>query len=180
MVVIKKFFKEETCKEEAKLWKELYDVNVRTVKLVQTSSTVMPFAFYCVRSNDKGIHFDFDLASWGKEDRAVVTENNALFDLWTAKVTKYMNTTGSHLTPVVVMEAAIKLLNDKGYVHRDLEWRHVALLPIVSDQQEIVDMKAIFIDLASVVKIDSTVALDKKHQRIRSIRYSHLMKEVVS
>jgi hypothetical protein len=58
--------------------------------------------------------------------------------------------------------------SEKCYSHDDLEWRHVALLPQVSDNgEDIVGMKPVLIDLSSVKKVDSQdVAREEMQTRV--------------
>lgn len=51
---------------------------------------------------------------------------------------------------VNVAENAIKHLASFGLVHEDLEWRHVALMPVFNSSVEIVEMKPALIDLSSL------------------------------
>jgi len=49
---------------------------------------------------------------------------------------------------------AIEDLAQSGYLHEDIAWRHVALLPIFQSNQ-LVSLRPIFIDLTSVRRVES-------------------------
>jgi hypothetical protein len=50
--------------------------------------------------------------------------------MWTIKFQEYA--IGNDLTPESVAARAIEVTAEKGFIHHDVAWRHVALLPIVN------------------------------------------------
>jgi hypothetical protein len=47
-------------------------------------------------------------------------------------------------------KAAIKRIVDKGFIHNDVEWRHVGLLPVFGPDGKLVDLAPILIDVGDV------------------------------
>jgi hypothetical protein len=157
LVVVKRFHEDDKCLKEFNLWKTVNGVGVLQIQLVNSQCLIMPFVFQCVET-EKGIEFNFDLSSWGKE-KGSAFEDDASFDVWTTKINDFMKT--RQLTAETTLVEAVDGLVSKLYVHRDLDWRHVGLLPQLSFSDEnqseeiIIGMKPVLIDLSSVELLES-------------------------
>ena len=74
--------------------------------------------------------------------------------------------TNSKLTPEEVAIMAIKELAKSQFLHEDIEWRHVGLLPII-ENDIIVDLKPVLIDLYSVVScVDEEFAIKTMSEKL--------------
>jgi hypothetical protein len=157
LVVVKRFHEDDKCSKELNLWKTLNGVGVLQIQLVKSQCLIMPFVFQCVQT-EKGIEFNFDLSSWGKE-KGSAFEDDPRFDDWTKKINDFLATRELNVHTTLV--EAVDGLVSKLYVHRDLDWRHVGLLPELSFSDEnqteeiIIGMKPVLIDLSSVELLES-------------------------
>lgn len=152
---IMKFHKNpDECTQEENRWITLYNERVWTFNRTVSEGNrerglVLPFAFPCSeRYNEKyterTISFNFDIASWCKEGDFVDTEDSDMLNDLTSSITQIFKAKGWN--PMDVANIAIEDLAKKGMVHDDLEWRHVALMPVLQGDK-CVDLKPIFIDL---------------------------------
>jgi hypothetical protein len=109
---------------EKEVWTDVWQVSsVRTLQILGCNALLMPYAFHggFVEGKLKFRPFGF----WNRDNFELEDYNNlevsAVFDLDCIAV----YTTD----PLKAAEEALQKLVDHGYVHRDVHWRHVALLP---------------------------------------------------
>jgi hypothetical protein len=163
LVVVKKFTESEKCNLEYDLWRQVNRVNVLKVTLVNSPCLVMPFVFHC---NEYEGGFNFDLSSWVKV-RGSATLDDERFNIWTSKIREFIRTT-REISVDEALSNAVDGFTEQCYYHGDLEWRHVALLPQVSDDGEnIVGMKPVLIDLSSVKRVGTQeMAREEMQKRV--------------
>ena len=142
LVVVKSHFLQEECEVERQRW-ELLNGPVLRQTLFGRQCLVMPFVFHVVSSDSAPPCFISDLANWGRESAAVGGARDARFDAWSVQAADLLR----QWTPETALRAAVEGVADQRYVHLDLEWRHVALLPVVEEGQ-ICELKPVLIDLA--------------------------------
>lgn len=155
--------------KEEQLWKLLYEKTVHSQTLNEKPVLLIPFAFNCqVDETSSEVSFLFDLHLWGCEGK-VDFENHPVLTYWSGLFQTFYNNMGK--TPKMIAQEAIEHLAKERLVHRDLEWRHVALLPVIDkDNQTVTDMVPIFIDLTTVMKVETEqIALDEMMQRLEEI-----------
>lgn len=160
LVAIKQHFRAEDRGKEKLLWLKLFDQNTRAIKLVSDNALLLPFVFHCViRSNQ--VCFDFDLAHWGMQDEVTEIGSSDLFSELSAKLADFI-TANPPPHCVEVAKRAISKMAQQGYVHEDLKWSHVALLPEVATDEEgkeqIVALHPLLIDLVSVKECECAEA----------------------
>jgi len=161
--------------EEAERWNMLWladsSEKVRVVTLFQRPALVMPFAFHAHvidTNNDKdeqpdndddepkpvAVHFkgpnSWTVALSDEEvaKRVVMSEQDLDIVSEDIKVLPELTKLVRELQPKGIARLALESMLAKGYMHADLEWRHVALLPTRNDNGW--TLKPILIDLTRV------------------------------
>jgi hypothetical protein len=142
LVVVKKFNVDDLCEKEFKLWSGVYKVGVLRARLLDSQCLIMtynnmPFVFHCVE-RDQIVCFDFDVSNWSRLPSSGLL-SDPRFDAWTTKIHALIR--NLDITVDKVLNDAVKELARNKYVHGDLEWRHVGLLPVLNDDNEVVGMK---------------------------------------
>lgn len=168
-VVFKYFDKDENRQHEEELWNRLYEQNVYSQKVFSRMVLILPFVFYCqVDHEKKEISFNFDLSRWGCEEKVEI-EDNPVLSHWSQLFSNFYLQRG--FSPRTVAVSAIEKLASAKVVHRDLEWRHVSLLPTVSlEREEVEDMIPVFIDLTTIVEVETKdLAMDEMNMRLSEI-----------
>ncbi|KAJ3392393.1 hypothetical protein HDU92_008452 [Lobulomyces angularis] len=144
---------EEMLNNESKYWNDIWDCNTYVTKFDKDNTLIMPFAFQCIKNIEGKIYFKSPEV-WNKNETKkdilnfdYMLENKLnLFDV--DKIKSYID------NPMTVAREALTVMKEKGFRHDDIEWRHVALLPIkVNDNNWTV--KPIMIDLTGIKKVDS-------------------------
>jgi hypothetical protein len=169
LVVIKKFTESDKCDKECRLWREVNGVDVLKVTLVGSPCLIMPFVFPCCEIADGEIVFNFDLSSLGKVRGSSILDDDR-FNVWMERIKEFIRATGD-ISVQDTLDEAVDEFTRKCYYHDDLEWRHVALLPQVSTNgEEIVGMKPVLIDLASVKRVETQeIAMTEMQSRVHLI-----------
>ena len=139
--------------EEANFWGKIWDVEVQVLKLLDANALRMPFAFHGYQRDNKQPVFR-PLEEWVdpsdcSAERIIASapvSKAGGFDA--AIVERYFN------DPWSAAKEALEFMAKKGYVHEDLKWAHVALLPSPpssrNDSSEKWTVRPILIDLHSV------------------------------
>jgi hypothetical protein len=134
---------------ESVIWQEVWGVAAWTCTLLNCHALIMPVAFHASLIDGQVMFHPF--GSWhlplNKETTFDHPDFDAKFD--PASVNRYLT------NPFAAAKEALEKLYGKGYVHQDISWRHVALLP----QAPCVEGSAwtvtpILIDCMSVKRID--------------------------
>lgn len=107
----------------------------------------MPLTFYAIENFDDGnkyVYFDLDLKFWGFQDIKVK-----------GKLPKKLNTLNNKLKKekynvLEVAVSAIKSASQAGFIHNDLEFRHISLCPIFDDNK--IKFKPILIDFENMIE----------------------------
>ena len=174
---MKQFFGDniEDFKAEAKMWKKIYEINTEIITLGDNHSLILPLIFtaetHYTKSNTKEIYFQLDL-------KKIFTQIGAL----PAELCKELTTIQNNLISCYSLQnvykcakIAIKEFAKKGYIHDDIDWRHIGLLPLFKnddsdicscsdDGKKIIGFKPILIDLELVTK-EKDVKIAKKVMR---------------
>jgi len=175
LVVLKKFYSADVCKREYNMWKAAYGVDVLITKIVGSHSLIMPFVFHCIERGGN-IVFEFDMSYWGRGEESSVLDDERFND-WTTKFVDYMAESEEY-TVKKALTNAVDSLSEKKLVHRDIEWRHVALMPMFDsssgNSETVVDMKPVLIDMASVTTVETIESAreqmqDKVNELVRSL-----------
>jgi len=110
---------------EAKAWCELWEQRAFCRKILNSEALVLPFAFHCHLVGDKVIFRG--LTSWTSTDLDSSIKNilHSEVDCEFVEdvVRKYCQ------NPDLAAREALHAMAEKGWVHGDLKWEHVALLP---------------------------------------------------
>ena len=162
LVVVKIFYDDSLCEKECDVWSRIYGVTVLCVRLLHSQCLIMPFVFQCIE-HEGSINFDFDVSNWSRVPSSGLLSDQR-FDAWTTKIAEFMNS--SDITVSKALDEAIEELAKNRLVHDDLEWRHVALLPVLHDN-EVVGMKSVLIDLATVKVVESEEAAREIMQKVK-------------
>ena len=122
-------------------WLNLWDVNCRTVVLDGRSGLLMPFClpfggkkFSTLQTWDKVIKFN------NKEDLGMLSEGLEI-SVNTELLQKFQD------SPLLAAKQALDVVSTKLSSHKDLFFRHVALLPILNSVTKQYDFRGILIDL---------------------------------
>lgn len=158
LVVIKKFFNSLNCEREYNIWKNVYEVDVLSTQLNRSDTLIMPFVFHCCQRGDGDVVFDFNMSSWGKGVNLLLKDDHR-FEALSEKFFIFLQNVSNTTTPENALRNAVNRLANACLVHNDLEWRHVALLPIIAideaNSEQIIDLIPILIDLASVTQVST-------------------------
>ena len=69
-----------------------------------------------------------------------------------------------------VANIAINKCADAGWIHKDIEWRHIALMPVFDENSKIINLLPILIDYEkSEAEIDREKALETMKTRLDNI-----------
>lgn len=122
----------------------------------------MPFVFHCIEREDGGVHFDFEVSNWGRVPSSGLLGDQR-FDAWTTKIKEFVDRSRG-ITVGKALSDAVETLAHHRLVHDDLEWRHVALLPVVLCN-DIIEMKSVLIDLTTVKAVETEDVARERMQR---------------
>ena len=156
----------EQIDKEINLWKTFYGVDTVFSKEFgrdKRPAIIMPFAFHYQALKNVKYDFDLDIQQWSKYPETIdFTEVINFEEVSTEVLSSKLRSERKDS----VARQAITEIAEKGFIHTDVQWRHVALLPIfrkhsVSREMEWAGiLKPILIDLTHVVEEkDKTVAL---------------------
>lgn len=154
LAIIKTFDDVKNYEKEKKYWQEVYEIQNLIYSDYLESRTnrhyyslAIPLCFPAsYQEETHQVSFNLDLRSLVHINPSV-----GLLDHINQKQREFLRTIESGCLDVVtVAENAIKHLASFGLVHEDLEWRHVALMPVFNSSVEIVEMKPALIDLSSL------------------------------
>ncbi|KAJ3392416.1 hypothetical protein HDU92_008475 [Lobulomyces angularis] len=153
--VLDKTEAEKSLEEERNNWRTLWNYETFVTNFLDEKMLVMPYAFHYVKNDKSKIYFK-SLNIWndvtedryidilGQED--ILEIQNKCFN--SKEFKDYIN------NPMKVAREALTEMKNKGFIHMDIKWNHVALLPVkVNDDNWTV--KPIMIDLTDIKKMDS-------------------------
>ena len=151
LVVVKCHFDEQVCGLEQQRWGQL-NCPVLRQTLFKRQCLMMPFVFHVVTSGitDSVVCFKSDLGAWGRESAAAGAGGDTQFEAWSLQAGRLL----SNWTAEAALLAAVEAVAERCFVHLDLKWQHVALLPVVLDGK-ISELKPVLIDLARMESRDS-------------------------
>jgi hypothetical protein len=170
---------------------------VYITQLAGISALVMPVAFHCVESvlDSRQLFFDVALHNWafelGTKRQTVKTKDTGRVPLPVYASTDQadvqcvvglreclelvadQNGTGAY-TPHTVAIAAIEYIARCHYIHEDIEYRHVALLPVVREERGGIQVKLlpILIDLSQMTaNVKYKVARQSMIEKLDAIQF---------
>ena len=164
IAIIKQYYNQINYEHELTMWRELYGVTC--IENSKSKYLVLPFCFHCVE-DDGTPSFNFNLAFWTNMRAGA----NGVANLIKQKELEFFNQlTADSFNPEDIARSAITDLTNLGYVHDDLQWRHVALMPEFIDG-EIIGLKPVLIYLTSIRKVDdesniTEAYMEKELQRL--------------
>jgi len=143
--------------QELFMWKTINGSNSAVIKLLNDKKVlIMPMVFHAFITDNKKVCFLFDIKQWSYE------YNNAVDEDFPSKLAEIqgqikMLAEEKTLTNVLrVADMAIKKCANAGYIHKDIEWRHIALMPVFDEDSKITDLSPILIDYEMSEKEDDT------------------------
>lgn len=154
---------------ELNSWQELWCASVDRVKIDNAAEGLMlPFAFHIRPDFDESnriSHMRFSApATWTSTSKRFNVLDSMKFMNLDEKLFD-MDNLMSHLKhPDRVAETALETMHNAGIWHLDVEWRHVALLPVRKDAGSKFTFQPIMIDLSRVTR-DPNEILDGEGQR---------------
>ena len=150
--VVKQFLNHICAQNEKTFWKNINEIDCFNNKSCHNiECLIMPFVYTCIKDNNQQQSFNFDLNYWCFEEGAVYEKSDKI-EIINENIKSVLTRNKKLNNCYYVAEQAITEMARKGYMHYDLHWRHVGLLPIYSNTvvNEIVDLKPILIDLTEV------------------------------
>ncbi len=173
LCVLKFHYVPQQCEYECHIWNILFGVPEWMFRRSADSQPlVLPFVFHCVeaRSEDGklSVSFDFNLSHWCKEAAFVETEEDRddfsrLSDIFKIAYGK------TKWNVVDVAKLAIAKVAKRKHIHRDIQWRHVSLLPIFNEEEDL-RLEPVLIDLARMeAGVEEDIALETMSTRLDEI-----------
>ena len=171
--VVKQMYDLKDAAREASLWSRVNGGTVVAARLVSARpSVVVPFVVLATESNidrkSKQVQFIFDAAQWGLQDNVLPGEIPVHLKA-NAEAIQAVAASANLLNARFVAQAAVVRIAKKGLLHKDIEWRHVALVPEFDVSGAVVRLMPGLIDLESVVEADPAEALAAMTERIEEI-----------
>lgn len=143
--------------QELNMWKMVNGSDSAVIKLLNDKQVlIMPMVFHAFITDDKKVCFLFDIKQWSYE------HNNKIEEDFPSKLAEIqgqikMLAEEKTLTNVLrVADMAITKCANAGYIHKDIEWRHIALMPVFDEDSKITDLSPILIDYEMSEKEDDT------------------------
>lgn len=128
---------------------------------------LLPFAFHCQLNENGEPYFEFDLNKWGS------STDNYVADPRLTNLSQNVQQIYDSISikPEDALDLAVKKFAINNCVHDDIEWRHVALLPEISSQNdEIIGLTPILIDLSHVHEVaDYERAMDEMSTNVNEL-----------
>lgn len=154
-LVVIKLSPDSKFNKECENWNAIWGVsNVFCTTLYNANALILPFAFHARRTLHNEIRFRSP-NHWTSDvdSKEQATYNSEMTDkISHESLSKYVN------NPQLAAEEAITAMVEQGYVHQDIAWRHVALLPQRPNSNKSTEwtVKPILIDLHQVRKLTQT------------------------
>jgi hypothetical protein len=175
LVVVKIFYEDELCVKEFEVWRHVYGVDVLCTKLLGSQCLIMPLVFHCIEEKGE-IRFDFNVANLSRDPSSGLLSDER-FDVWTTRIAEFMRSSAITITADKALDTAVEELALHCRVHNDLEWRHVAFLPVLRGN-EVTGMKPVLIDLATVETVESVDVARESMQESKANLLSELEKSL--
>jgi len=162
--------------DESKRWNAIWDCDTFTKTKVfgNSNAILMPFAFhaYCEKNRVTFRGLNHWKTDHGTIDEILINpEVDVKFD--NNQVNSYFN------NPKQVAKEAIQVMANKGWIHSDLHWRHVALLPYYDLTNKIWKVRPILIDLTRCEKIKNVADINTVVEDSMNILNDELIKSIV-
>lgn len=129
---------------ECRAWKTIWEAkNARVCTLMGCNSLIIPYAFHAYCAHDGAIRFR-SLYKWSAGDSKAedITAKVGDIPVCAESAHRYCS------APRVAAEEALRSMAEKGYIHCDIKWAHLALLPVRKDGKFI--LRPILIELHRV------------------------------
>jgi hypothetical protein len=176
LVVLKFLNIMRTGKTEANIWRDVWKCKfAKAIKLYGFDVIVMPFVFHYRKSVD-GRHLGFMPAhQWTSLEP--ITSASSLLESKEIKDNENFNLENIDRfvkDPKMALEIALKELARHKIVHKDIEWRHLALLPFKKDKFGEWYVRPVMIDLSDTKKVESEDIAWNEMEEIHSLLLSEL------
>ena len=140
---------------ESLLWDIIYDIDISIKTINDNPSFIMPFIFtFETKFNEKtkktDVFLQTDLRKIFTYEGATAAELPISLNKFRCDIDKYVK----NIDIIKFGEKAIEKFSKKGYIHTDLKWDHIGLLPILDKKGNIKKMKPVLIDLQYVEECD--------------------------
>jgi hypothetical protein len=155
LAVIKTFADAEKYEQEKYNWETMLDRKL--IHNDMKKSLIIPFCFHCLHDEElQKLEFSFDLTVWSQmnnNNRNANSLEDEKEDLSQYPLTRDIEecVNSMDVDPLSTAISAIHCVASKGFIHGDIEWRHVALLPVY-EQSKLVSFQPMLIDLTSMKK----------------------------
>jgi hypothetical protein len=155
--------------KEFDCWKKINNAQQVFIKpLNGIGSLCMPLAIHAQTINNV-VFFDFDLNKWFLQDNVIAGELPESMRLLSLQMDEMAIRLGYKDARLVAASACEKAATQM-VMHSDLEWRHVALLPVFDSDGIFSDLNPILIDFDHVEDpIDYVTALTTMQQRLKEL-----------
>ena len=136
---------------ESSLWGEIYNIKTCIKTINGNPSFIMPLIFtfetkFNKKTDKTDVFLQTDLRKIFTYEGAISAELPSSLNKFTCYIDKYTN----DIDIINIAEKAIKKFSKKGYLHTDLKWDHIGLLPVLGTKGNIIKMKPVLIDLQYV------------------------------
>lgn len=147
---------EELIDQEINNWRAAGISTAFKCRLNRRYAMVLPYAYHCITSDDHNIpQFCLTLSKWSKYNLIVKHDDDEKDVLFHEEAMRLVQ----ELKPAEVLQKCVETLAKNLMVQDDLEWRHVAVLPVI-ENGVLQSLVPIFIDLGRVRKVDSVEAAE--------------------
>jgi hypothetical protein len=137
-----------TYSAESAAWNHIWNARTRTQTVFGVNALIMPYVFHAYQKEDGTVSFR-SLRKWnlGHSDVEDFVDNGTKQTIDKKSIEKYLK------NPLLAAKAAITKMVDKGYVHEDVKWSHVGLLPFKTKGKGTYSVKPVLIDLHEIRKL---------------------------
>lgn len=143
---------------ERELWSSVNQCETWTKKVHGEDALCMPLVILAHHNCNTGlVSFDFDLRNWCCHDASTdfpLRLQQLAADIIAASVA-YRNARA--VAVAAINRCAAQLID-----HGDVEWRHVGLLPVVNENDRLVELRPVLVDFGRAVRAPSVEAARKK------------------
>lgn len=170
IVILKEFLNDDKdINQELKCWRTINNINsVYLIDLVKNKTLVMPLVFnFHIDTQRKIISIPLDLKIWSVQDKVIPAELPLRLKNINNQILDYKNNNCYNL--MEICQRAINKCAAAGYIHNDLELRHIALYPIIIDEY-LKEMEPVMIDFEYMIPTeDYYEALNTMNERLDNI-----------
>jgi hypothetical protein len=167
IVVAKIFATEPEARRERDLWELVNRVpEAFCTKVRESWAMCTPFAIHASEGADKTITFNFNVAEWARQSGANAGQPPASVAAFSTRLAAL----GSSWSVLGAAQHAIRKSAEAGVVHKDLAWRHIALLPVFDERGDVQRLEPVLLDFGRVEEgVDREAALAQMHKSLQEM-----------